>query len=108
MNKLKNITWIVIGIATLSFFLYKVLKRTVTDYMLDNNAQLTKAVIIDERNYMGNQPVKPKFSYSYQFVINGRNYSGNAHDTRLKVGDTVEIEYNKDHPSVNRPLNPKE
>lgn len=108
MNKIKNIAWIVIGIVIISFFIYKVARRTVTDHVLENNAQHTKAVIIDDRNYMGNQPVKPNFSYSYQFVINGQKYTGNAHDTALRVGDTVEVEYNKDHPSINKPLNPKE
>jgi len=57
---------------------------------------------------MGNQPVDPKFSYSYQFVIKDKSYTGNAHDTTLKVGDTVEVEYNKYHPSINKPLHPKE
>ena len=57
---------------------------------------------------MANQPVAPKFSYSYQFVVKGEKYTGNAHNTGLKVGDTVEVEYNKDHPNINKPLHPKE
>ena len=108
MSKIKNIAWIVIGIVIIGFFIYKVARRTVTDHILENNTQHTKAVIIDDRNYIGNQPVKPKFSYSYQFVINDKKYTGNSHDTALRVGDTVEVEYNKDHPSINKPLNPKE
>lgn len=108
MNKIKNIAWTVIGVVIISFFIYKVGRKTVTDHVLEKNAQHTKAVIIDERNYMGNQPVKPKFSYSYQFILNGQKYTGNAHDTTLRVGDWVEVEYNKDHPSINKPLNPKE
>ena len=108
MDKVKNIAWIILGIAIIGFFIYKVASRPVTDHVLATNAQHIKAVIIDEKNYMGNQPVKPKFSYSYQFVINGKKYTGNAHDTSLKVGDSVEVEYNKEDPSINKPLNPKE
>ena len=108
MNKIKNIAWIILGFAVIGFFIYKVAKRSHTDHLLKNNAQSTKAVIIDERNYMGNQPVKPKFSYSYQFEINGEKYTGNAHDTSLKIGDTIEVEYVKDSPSLNKPLHPKE
>ncbi len=108
MDKIKNTAWIILGIAIIGFFIYKVGRRAVTDHVLENNALHIKAAIIDERNYMGNQTVKPKFSYSYQFVINGQKYTGDSHDPSLKVGDTVEVEYNKDHPSMNKPLNPKE
>jgi len=108
MDKVKNIAWITLGIVIIGFFIYKVARRSATDHALENNALRIKAVIIDERNYMGNQPVKPKFSYSYQFVINGQKYTGNAHDTTLRVGDTVEVEYSKANPSLNKPLNPKE
>ena len=108
MKKISNITWIVLGIGIISFLIYKVVRRTLIDYVIENNAQHIKAVIIDERNYMGNQPVKPGFSYSYQFVINGKKYTGNAHDTTLRIGDSVDVEYSKDHPSINKPLNPKE
>lgn len=108
MDKVKDIAWIILGIAIMGFFIYKVARRCVTDHLLENNAQHIKAVIIDKRNYMGNQPVKPEFSYSYQFEINGEKYIENAHDTTLKVGDSVEVKYNKYYPSINKPINPKE
>jgi len=108
MNKIKNVAWVVLGVAIIVFFIYKVTRRAITDQLLESDAQHIKAVIIDERNYMGNQPVKPKFSYSYQFVINGVKYTGNAHDTTVRIGDTVEVEYDKNHPSINRPMHPKE
>lgn len=57
---------------------------------------------------MGNHPVDPQFSYSYQFEIDGEKYTGNSHDPTPMVGDTVEVEYNKDHPGINKPLHPKE
>ncbi|WP_157580911.1 hypothetical protein [Segetibacter koreensis] len=79
-----------------------------TNSLLKENAGQTKAVIINERNYMGNQPVHPKFSYSYEFTISGKKYTGNSHDTTLTIGDTVEVEYDKDMPSINKPLHRRE
>lgn len=108
MKKIKDIAWIVVGFAFICFFIYKVTIRVLTDHLLKNNAQITKAVIIDERNYNGNSRVKLDFSYSYQFESNGKTYTGNAHDPSLKIGDTIEIEYVKDFPSLTRPVHPKE
>jgi len=56
---------------------------------------------------MGNQKAKPQFSYSYEFTVGGKKYTGNSHDIALRVGDTVEVEYDKEYPNINRPLNPK-
>jgi FtsP/CotA-like multicopper oxidase with cupredoxin domain len=108
MDKIKNIFWIAIAVAIVGYFIYKVARNSFTDQFMGDAPQRTKAVIIDEKNFMGNQPVAPEFSYSYQFVVNGEKYTGNAHDTNLKIGDTVEVEYNKDHPNINKPLHPKE
>ena len=108
INKIKNIFWIALGIGCIVFFIYKVAKNNYTDYLLKNKAQFTKAVIIDERNYLGNHPVKAEFSYSYRFEINGERYTGNAHDKSLRIGDTIDVEYVKDNPNLNKPLHPKE
>jgi hypothetical protein len=108
MNKLKGVFWIAFGVFIIGFFVYKVAMNSFTDHFLGNSPQKTKAVIINEKNYMGNQPVDPKFSYSYSFEVNRQQYKGNSHDMSLRVGDTVEVEYNKDHPGINKALNPKE
>lgn len=108
MKKLKNTVCLLVGIIIISSFVYKVVRRIVTDHVLKQNVQQTKAVIIDERNYMGNQPVKPEFSYSYQFVIKGQKFIGNAHDNTLNIGDSVEVIFNKNNPIFNKPLNPKD
>jgi hypothetical protein len=108
MKKIGSIFWITFGIVCICYVIYKIGRNSVTDHLLKNNAQITKAVIIDEKNYNGNENVKPTFSYSYQFEINGKKYSGNSHDSGLKVGDTIEIKYVKDNPSFNKPLNPKD
>lgn len=63
-----------------------------------------KAVIIDEKNLAdGEQPAASKLSYLYVFTVDGRLYKGNPDNNTLNVGDTVEIEYNKDHPNINKP-----
>ncbi len=108
MSKVKNILWIVIGILIVGYVIYKIAVNSFTGSFLGSHPQRTKAVIIDHRNYMPNQPVKAEFSYSYQFIVNGKKYTGNSHDVTVKVGDSVDIEYNEEHPNINRPLNPKE
>ncbi|RYU86909.1 hypothetical protein EWM62_17315 [Mucilaginibacter terrigena] len=104
MKKIKNIIWV----AFLGYFIYKVALNSFTDNFLGDEPQITKAIIVDEKNYMENQPVKPRFSYSYSFTVNSKEYRGNSHDTTLAVGDTVEVKYNKEHPGINKPLHPKE
>jgi len=106
MNKVKDIIWIIIGSAILGFLVYKIARNSFTSQFMGSNPQRTKAVIIDYRNYMPNQPIKAEFTYSYQFTINGEKYTGNSHDMTVKVGDSVEVEYNKDHPSINKPSCP--
>lgn len=108
MNKVKNFIWILIAIAIIGLLIYKVVRNSFTDSLLGQNPQRTKAVVINEKNYMGNQPVHPGFSYSYEFEVKGEKYTGNSHDTTLSIGDTVDVEYNKDMPNINKPLHPKE
>lgn len=106
--KIKDIFWITFGFATILYVIYKIALNSFTDHFLGDHPVQTKAVIIYEKNYMGNQPVKPEFSYSYQFEVNGNNYEGNAHDKSLEVGDTISVVYNLEYPAINKPLNPKE
>jgi hypothetical protein len=108
MKKITNAFWILLPAVLVGYLIYKIAMNSFTDYFLGKAPQITKAIIIDEKNYKGNEPVHPTFSYSYQFEVDGKKYTGNAHDPTLMVGDTVEIEYNKDHPGINKPLHPKE
>jgi len=108
MNKVKNIFWIVVGFGIIGFAIYKIARNVIIDHVLSSNYQIAKAVIINEKNYMGNQPVDPKFSYSYSFIIDKKIYTGDSHDITLRIGDTIEIKYDKNRPSLNRPLYPKE
>jgi hypothetical protein len=107
MKKIQNLFWILLPFVIVGYLIYKITMNSFTDHFLGSNPQHIKAITIDEKNFMGNQPVDPKFSYSYSFKVNAMQYKGNSHDTTLRIGDTVEVVYNKDHPGINKPLNPK-
>jgi hypothetical protein len=108
MMKLKDSFWIILFIGIIGIFSYRIFKRALTNYWIKRDPVLTKAVIIDDKNVSPNQPVRPEWSYSYRFTVNGKSYTNNAHDPKLKVGDSVEIEYVKDWPVLNRPLHPND
>lgn len=108
MKKIKDIFWISLGVGCIFFFIYKVSRRAISDHLLTQNPEHIKAVIISERNYNGNSPVKSDYSYSYLFKINGKEYSGDSHDNSLNIGDSIEVVYVKDNPGFNKPLYPKQ
>jgi hypothetical protein len=107
MKKLSNVFWLALGLGCVGWFIYKIGHRAVSDHLLDKESIRAKAVIINERNYMPNQPVRAGFSYSYLFKVDGVEYKGNSHDESLSIDDTIGIEYVKGHPDFNRPLHPK-
>jgi len=97
-----------VPVILIGYLIYKIAMNSFTDHFLGDKPQTTKAVIVNEKNFMPNQPVDAQFTYSYSFKVNGENYTGNSHDTSVRPGDTIEIEYNKDHPGINKALHPKE
>lgn len=105
---MKNRLWIVFAVLLFGYLICKIILNSFTDSIIGNNPQITKAVIIDDKNFMPNQPVNPEFSYSYEFLVNGKLYKGNSHDQSLRIGDTVDVKYNKEYPSINKPLHPKQ
>jgi len=108
MKKISNAFWLFLPVAIVGYLIYEIAMNSFTDHFLGNDPKIIKAIIINTKNYMPNHPVSHTFSYSYQFEVYGEKYTGNAHDPSLRIGDTVEVEYNKDHPSINKPLHPKE
>ena len=108
INKIKNYFWIVLAISLFGYLIFKIIRNSFTDSIIGSNPQTAKAVIVNDKNYEPNSPVGAEFSYSYQFIVNGKAYEGNSHDQKLKIGDTVEIQYNREYPSINKPLHPKE
>jgi hypothetical protein len=108
MKQLKNFFYSVLVLLVLGYFTFKVFKRALTDYFLKSSGIVTKALVIDEENYPPNQSVKPVITYSYEFIVNGTRYINNSHDPQVRPGDTVEVEYVKNWPSLNRPIHPKD
>ncbi|MDR6568813.1 hypothetical protein [Chitinophaga ginsengisegetis] len=102
MNKLKNIATIIIFLVVFSFIFYKVGKRQLTGYLLNHDAQRSRAIIIDDKNYMGNSPVSRERSYSYLFYVNGEAYKNDSKDPKLQIGDSIDVEYVKYWPGLNR------
>jgi hypothetical protein len=106
MKKIQNLFWVLLPFVLIGYIIYKIAINSFTDHFLGSNPQHIKAIIINERNFKGNH--SSSFAYSYHFEANGKEYTGNSHDESAKIGDTVEIVYNKDYPSINKSLHPKE
>ena len=80
---------------------------SVRSYYLRTEGIVTKAVIIDDKNYFGNGTVSHDFSYSYRFTVNGEEYTGDSRSRKYSVGQTVEIKYAANHPCFNEVCEPK-
>ncbi|WP_243347613.1 hypothetical protein [Parabacteroides sp. FAFU027] len=106
-NKITKIFWRILAVMILMNVIYVYGYRILNDYFVDNSADLIKAVIIDEENIIPNSHgVHPEYTYSYQFEINGKKYTGNSHDKSLAIGDTINVRFFKPCPYFNKPLNP--
>lgn len=79
-----------------------IIKGNVKNYLLDKNPTITKAVIVNEENYLGNSPVSHTFSYSYEFIANGKIYREDSRNEKLKIGDSVLVEYVNSFPYFSR------
>jgi hypothetical protein len=84
-----------------------VLKGNLKSYLLNKNSETTKAVIVNEENYWGNSPVSQKFSFSYEFIVEGKKYREDSKNEKLKIGDSVWVEYVSSYPKFSRIKNEK-
>ncbi|MDP9081017.1 MAG: hypothetical protein M3O71_26670 [Bacteroidota bacterium] len=104
MKKINDVFWLTFGVVCIGYFVYLLGKRFFTDHISEKDIRYTKAVIINHKDYDINHRATSKYTYSYSFIIDGKTYEGDSHDTSVKVGDTVKIEYHKNHPFLNKPL----
>lgn len=104
MNKIKTYFTVVILIAFVAYWAWVFISRAVKIHRLKSNSKVVKAVIIDERNYMGNSPVSHEYSYSYQFEVNGKTYTGDSKDSKFKPLDTILVKYVTENPALNEPV----
>ena len=72
---------------------------SVHNFYLRTEGLLTEAVVIDERNYVGNNT--RRFSYSYQFAVSGVTYTGNSLSSHYAIGQTIKIKYAANYPRFN-------
>ncbi|WP_158557091.1 hypothetical protein [Mucilaginibacter conchicola] len=84
---------------------YKTVVGSLSDKAIDTKSTTIKAVVIDEKNFLGNSPVSHTFSYSYKFTLNSEVFKGDTKDPELKVGDSVLVEYAESNPKYNRLYN---
>lgn len=64
MKKTGNALWIIGGICIVAFTVYEFYHQFSINSLNSSRSIKIRAVIIDEKNFMGNQPVDPQFSYS--------------------------------------------
>jgi hypothetical protein len=94
--------WTLLSVVFL-YLLFVIFKRQIQSHLLNSSGITTKAVITNEKNYLGNSPVSQEYSYSYEFTVGKKLYKGNSHDSRYNVGDSIAVEYAKYYPRFNRP-----
>jgi hypothetical protein len=104
MKKLKESVWLLVGLFLLGQLVYWFVRYFQVFHIPQDKRVLIKAVVINEKNYYGNQPVHPSFSYSYVFSVNYIIYKGNSHNSELDIGDSILVEYNRDNPNINKPV----
>lgn len=104
MKKIKLYCTVFVLIAFVAYWGWIFISRGIKNHQLKNNSKEVKAVIINERNYMGNSPVSQQYSYSYQFKIDGKTYTGDSMDPKFKINDTILVKYVKDRPEMNEPV----
>jgi len=92
---------LLIVLLVIGYPIYFLIRSGVRNYQLANEGKIVKAVVIDERNYVGKTPGEHRFFYSYEFIIDGKAYRGNTGKTRYRIGDSVDIRYSVSNPSFN-------
>ena len=108
-KKTSDYFWSLALSVAIIFIVYRFGYASLNNYLVDDKAINIKALVINEENVYPNQNVAPfKFSYSYEFEVDGKKYKGDSHDSALKVGDTVGVKYYKYCPCFNKSVHPKD
>lgn len=104
MKKLRKYYVFLLLFPVLGIFSYTLIRRKVSGYLLAKNYKEVKAVIINERKYLGNSPISQEYVYSYEFILNGEKYIGNSFNPKFKPNDTIKVKYVTFWPTINKPL----
>ncbi len=103
-RKLKNAIGVIFILWAIIYPVYFFTTSSLKKSALDSKAIKTQALIIDEKNFLGNNPVAQTYTFSYSFEVDGKLYKGDSKDPDYKIGDKLLIEYLKIDPSNNRPI----
>ena len=95
---------ILLIISIFGYFILLLSDGTNRQKQLEEKSITAQAVVIDKKNHFGNSPVSQEFSYSFEFVVNGKKYVGNTRDSKCRVGDVITIKYVPTNPSFNTKL----
>ncbi|WP_288955648.1 hypothetical protein [uncultured Polaribacter sp.] len=76
----------------------------VKDFIFNSDKLKTiEATIIDKKNYLYNDKVQHRFSYSYEFYLNRKRYENDSQKhNKYKVGEIILVEYHPEYPIYNR------
>lgn len=101
---IKNIVEAALPIFFILLFFYKSLFHTVGNYFINSYGSVVQGYITAEEYTFTNSSVIKKDSYhnGYEFIINGKIYTGNSRQNKLSIGSPIEVEYCKFYPSMNR------
>ena len=92
---------LIIIFAVFGYFVYVLSWGSVRSNLLNSSGVITKATVIDDKNYWGNSPVSHTFSCSYLFKIKGKVYIGDTRNTERRPGEVVKIKYVPEYPNFN-------
>lgn len=94
--------YLLLGAVIIIYAAYRISYNAITNHILISETKQIKAVIGYDKNFTGNSPVSNTFSYSYVYTVDGVTYKGNSHDPKLQPGDTVNIVYSPEHPTMSK------
>ena len=106
-QKLKDRWVLILFGAIVVYSIYGLMKGQLKEYYLNNSSDIIIGIIINEKNFFVNNTVAKDFSYSYQFLFEGKKYKNDSQERNLKIGDSVMIEYYQNYPKFNRFLKQK-
>lgn len=103
--KTNRILKIVLLISIISSLIYLnrnvLIYRNIIDFL---ETKQTEAIIINEKEYMRRSHFTGRFSYHYEFQVDGKTYKNPSFDEKYQLGNTIRIIYSIKYPFINKPL----
>ena len=100
-NTFKRILLIIILFSYVYSIRNVLIYRNIIEYL---ETRQTEAVIINEKEYMRLSHFTGRFSYYYEFQVDGKIYRNPSFDENYRLGNTIKIIYSVKYPFINKPL----